>query len=299
MTAEITYLVANYNNGKYIRDCITSLHSQTSTQWRCLIADDHSTDDSLALIQPWLCDKIQLCTNVQNIGYIRTLMRLLAQADTDIVGILDPDDALYPEATALVLQAYLEQPAAGLVYTNYDLYDEALKTKIGVGASAAIPPGGTSLVSGFVGHLKSFRRTAYAKTAGLDPTLLYAEDRDLIYKLEEVTTPVFVNQALYKYRFVSDSQSHDHQKQELGEQHHRRAYCNALARRQLPGRAQAEYLQLLDSRQRAHRLWRYSGDVNNDPTLRELAQAERLKLLDDAEQVARRLLATEQTKAAS
>lgn len=298
MTEEITYLVANYNNGKYIHDCMESLHSQTSTQWRCLIADDHSTDDSLALIQPWLGDKIQLVTNPQNIGYIRTLMNLLDQADTDIVGILDADDALYPAATELVLQAYQAQPTAGLVYTNYDLYDEALQTKTSVGASAVIPPGATSLVRSFVGHLKSFRRTAYAKTAGLDPTLLYAEDRDLVYKLEEVTPLVFVNQALYKYRVVPNSQSHDRQKQELGEQHHCRAYGNALARRQITGRTYDEYLQLLDSRQCAHRLWRYSCDVNNDLTSREAAQAQRIQLLKEAEQLARRLLTSEQTKAA-
>lgn len=294
MTEEITYLIANYNNGNYIRDCIASLQEQTVPHWRCLIADDQSTDDSRAIIQPFLCDKIQLLTNTENIGYIRTLMRLLAQADTDIVGILDPDDALYPETTALVLRAYREHPEAGLVYTNYDFYNKELKAKTGLGFSAAIPAGESSLLGGFVGHLMSFRRTAYAKTRGLDPTLLYAEDRDLVYKLEEVTTFVFINRALYKYRYVPHSQSHDPQKQRLGEQHYRHAYHNALARRQIKGYAQVGYWLWLYSHQLAHRLWLYSRETENAHRLRHLAQAIRRNLLYYARRWTRTLVATHQ-----
>ena len=55
-------------------------------------------------------------------------------------------------------------------------------------------------MNGFVGHLKMFQHSAYAKTAGLDPSILYAEDRDLVYKMEEVTPFVFIDQALYKHR---------------------------------------------------------------------------------------------------
>ncbi len=103
---EITYLIANYNNGKYIADCLASLQQQTVPQWRALIVDDKSTDNSLEVIDPWRSDRIQLRQNAQNIGYIGSLVRLIEQATTDIVGILDPDDALQPTATAQVLRAY-------------------------------------------------------------------------------------------------------------------------------------------------------------------------------------------------
>ncbi|AOW99800.1 hypothetical protein BJP34_10345 [Moorena producens PAL-8-15-08-1] len=232
---EITYLIANYNNGKYITDCLNSLHQQSSPNWRAIIVDDQSTDNSLQIINSQLTEKIKFLKNEQNIGYTPTLIRLIEQATTDIVGILDPDDALYPEATELVLQAYCEYPEAGFVYTNQDYYNEELTAKIGSYLSSAIPSGRTSLMHG-VGAMRTFRRSAYAKTTGLDPSILYAEDRDLVYKMEEVTPFVFVDLALYKYRYVPNSQSHNPQKRRLGDKNHRRAYRNALARRQITGR---------------------------------------------------------------
>ena len=113
MPPEITYLVANYNNGCFIKDCLESLHAQTSPAWHCLIGDDGSTDDSVALMQPWLNAQIELVVNERNLGKSLTLARLIERSPTDIVGILDPDDALYPEATALVLQAYQQHDQVG------------------------------------------------------------------------------------------------------------------------------------------------------------------------------------------
>ena len=56
--------------------------------------------------------------------------------------------------------------------------------------------------TGYVSRLKTFRRGAYAQTAGYDPTLLYVEDRDLVYKVEEVTALDFLDRPLYQYAFV-------------------------------------------------------------------------------------------------
>jgi len=234
MMETITYLVANYNNGKYLHDCLASLHAQTSPHWQCMICDDQSTDDSLALIRPWLSEKIGLLTNDYNIGYIGTLIKLIAHAQTDLVGILDPDDALQPEATALVLQTYQEQAQVGFVYTNFATYDATLTSVIAHGYSRAILPGYTSLATGYVSHLKTFRRGAYAQTTGYDPTLCYAEDRDLVYKMEEVTSLDFIDRPLYKYRWVANSQSNDPEKARIGHANHRRAYEAALQRRALP-----------------------------------------------------------------
>lgn len=232
---EITYLVANYNNGRFIRDCLESLYAQTNPAWHCLIADDKSTDDSLALIQPWLNDKIELLVNEQNLGKSRTLARLIEYAPTDIVGILDPDDALYPEATAAVLDAYAQAPHVGFVYTNCARYSTDLQTVIAPGYSMAIPPGRTALTGGLVDAMRTFRISFYRRTPGYDDRILYAEDRDLVYKMDEVTSFLFVDQVLYKYRQVPHSHTNDPEKRRIGKRNHRLAYENALRRRQIGG----------------------------------------------------------------
>src|SRR5688572_9085213 len=102
----ITYLIANHNRAAYVRDCLASLLEQTSGDWLGLIVDDASTDNSIDVIRSMQDSRIKLLENRHNLGYIGTLQRLVDEATTDIVGILDVDDALVPEATELLLTAY-------------------------------------------------------------------------------------------------------------------------------------------------------------------------------------------------
>lgn len=232
----ITYLLANYNNGPYIQACIESLKAQTSQNWYCLIADDKSTDNSIEIIQSLLDDQIQLIENAKNIGKVGTLKRLIEHTTTDIIGILDPDDTLCPTATELVLNAYEKNPHTGFVYTNLTFYDEKLEKVLKSGRSTPVHVGRDTLIGGgFVDALRTFRISAYRKTDGYDDSIIYAEDRDLVYKMEEVTPFVFIDQPLYNYRQVPKSQTNEPEKKRIGIQTHRIAYKNALRRRNIRG----------------------------------------------------------------
>ncbi|MGH7475285.1 MAG: glycosyltransferase family 2 protein [Longimicrobiales bacterium] len=230
--ARITYLVANHGHARYLPDCIASLRAQTDDRWLALIADDGSTDDSLAVIRALLEPRIRVLENGVNIGYTRTLQRLIENATTDIVGILDADDALHPEATARLLAVYEADDDSSFVYSRFAVYDETLTDCLATHGSA-VPAGDTALRAGVVGAIRSFRRSAYARTAGLDPELRYAEDRDLVYKLEEVTRPVMIDAVLYRYRHLPTSQSHDPVKHEIGARNTLRARRAAVRRRRV------------------------------------------------------------------
>lgn len=264
MALEITYLVSNYNKGPYLADCLASLHAQSSPHWRCLICDDGSTDASLTILQPWLGDKIRLIQNERNQGVIYTLQRLIAEASTELVGVLDADDALYPEATACLLAAYEQNPAVGFVYSNWTAYSADLRTPLRPGPIAALPPNWTLLTAGFVPAIRTFRVSAYQRTAGLDPTAYYAEDMDLTYKLEEVTPRMFIDRELYQYRQLAASQSHAPHKTDVMLRSTARVYRNALKRRQIGGRQRLAYeLFIMNT---------YYLRQTHSPQLRRLAQ---------------------------
>jgi hypothetical protein len=132
------------------------------------------------------------------------MINMIANSPTDIIGILDSDDALLPQATAKILEEY-DKGARGFVYSNFMLCDETLlPLKEGwcrkLGEHEAIydcPPS----------HLKTFRRTTYNESLGYDLTLSPGGDKDLVYKLSEVTTPYFVDAILYNYRILPESAS--------------------------------------------------------------------------------------------
>ncbi|MGH7451457.1 MAG: glycosyltransferase family 2 protein [bacterium] len=235
MPEQITYLVANYNNGKYIKDCLASLNQQTNPNWLAILCDDKSTDHSLEIIKPMLHEKIRLIQNDANRGYIGALKRLIASATTDIIGMLDPDDLLMPQVTEAILRAYSQHLESGFIYSNHVVFSSDRKFVPRIGCSCAIPEGQTALTHGWASHLKTFRKSVYQLTPGLDETILYTEDRDLAFKLEEVTRPVFVNQVLYKYRLVPGSQGTLPKKTRIGYRNFLTAQMNAVRRRRLKG----------------------------------------------------------------
>src|SRR5688572_8380152 len=90
----ITYLIASYNRGRFVAACLESVRRQTDANWLAIVVDDASTDESLSAIRPFVDERIRLVVHPRNIGYIATLKRLIAEASTDIVAILDADDAI-------------------------------------------------------------------------------------------------------------------------------------------------------------------------------------------------------------
>jgi glycosyltransferase involved in cell wall biosynthesis len=232
--SRITYLIANYNHARHLPDCVQSLLDQTDDQWLAVIRDDASTDDSREVMAQISDPRIRCEWNEQNLGYIETLERLIAGATTDIVAVLDADDALEPDATAELVAAWEKNPGAALVYSRFARYDADMRNKLGE-YGRPIREGGTAMLQATVGAIRSFSRSAYAKTSGLDPAMRYAEDRDLVYKLEEVAPPVFIDRVLYRYRILADSHSHDPVKLEAGLRNTHRARRAALRRRKVSG----------------------------------------------------------------
>lgn len=242
---EICYLVANYNCSAYVAECLRSLARQTDDGWRCVICDDCSTDDSLSVIERTIAEcgiaaRVAVRRSPHNLGYIGTLKGLLTAAKTDIVAILDADDVLAPNATAVMLREYRGHAGAGFVYSRYRAIDAQGQVIAPASPlSTAVPAGRTALMFGFVSHLKTFRKSVYDRTEGLDESIRYAEDRDLVYKLEEVAEPRFVNEVLYDYRLVEGSQSRDEEKFRAGIRNHVLARRNAVRRRGISGVARA------------------------------------------------------------
>ena len=232
----ITYLIANYNKEAFVGTCLESVLAQSDPRWLALVADDASTDRSLEFLREFRDERIAISVNEKNLGYTGTLRRLISQATTEIVAILDADDALEPDATATLIDAFDRHPEAGLVYSRFAEYDESLTTIRGI-HGGAVPPGGTAIIDGPVGAIRCFRRSAYDTTDGLDSEMEYAEDRDLVYKLEEIGRPVFIDRVIYRYRAVDGSQSRDPRKREIGAKNTWRAKRAALERRQVRGPA--------------------------------------------------------------
>lgn len=228
----MTIVISNYNKGPYIKDAIDCLLRQDVSNWHAIIMDDGSDDDSNQFLQTYTSIKdprFSVHINQQRKYKAYCMNRMIQLATTDIIGELDSDDALDERCVKEVLKAY-DKSTSGFVYTNFTYCDELLN-KRRKGWGRKIPKGRTAMDDIYVSPFRTFRRSAFLKTPGLDEDLVSAIDKDLIYKLEEVTTLYFVDLELYYYRELLHSLSRGPENEPKALENCALAKTRALARR--------------------------------------------------------------------
>lgn len=134
----ITILLATYNGEKYIGQQLDSIVNQTCTNWRIIIRDDNSTDNTRAIIHEYkkqYPDQITVLENSgKNSGSLLNFSTLLqAAGDAGYIMFCDQDDVWTKdkiEKTFFKMQALEQQCGADyplLIFTNFQYVDNDLK----------------------------------------------------------------------------------------------------------------------------------------------------------------------------
>ena len=67
MNELVSVIMPSYNTAKFISETIESVLAQTYPNWELIIADDCSTDDTDAVVRPYLADdRIRYIKNEKN-----------------------------------------------------------------------------------------------------------------------------------------------------------------------------------------------------------------------------------------
>lgn len=93
----ITVIIPNYNNEKYIGECLQSILNQSLQPTEIIVVDDHSTDSSVAVIQKYE-KKYGIVHGIylkENGGVSRARNIGLESAKTQYVTYIDGDDYYY------------------------------------------------------------------------------------------------------------------------------------------------------------------------------------------------------------
>lgn len=119
----ITVLIPFYNPGRYILDAIGSIYAQTYFNWKMVLVDDASTDNSSELIQHYLADpRITYLKHSLNQGQSKSLNTGLQIIDTPYFVQLDPDDWFYPQTLEKLMEvASLQGENVALISGNINI----------------------------------------------------------------------------------------------------------------------------------------------------------------------------------
>ena len=203
-------LVANYNNGRYLRDAIDSVRQQTYPHWQVVIVDDGSTDDSFKIYQELEGDeRFKVILNGTNRGCTFSKKRCVDEAVGELCGYLDADDALLPNALDVMVDAHKKREKASVVISRHYDCDGMLNMK-GKSRLLKLKNGESYLTHAdfMPEHFVSFKKSKYNLTQGLNPNNIIGDDQELLLLLEEVGDFVVLDEFTYKYRQQPDSMIH-------------------------------------------------------------------------------------------
>lgn len=233
---KFSVLIANYNNGKFFKECYDSIIAQDYKNWEAIILDDASTDDSVEVIKKLTGsdERFKIYRNEENSGVGITKSKLIELAAGDICGFVDPDDAITPNALSSSIKIFQKQQNVVLTYSKFAKCDENLKIlevpKIAQQVINNSPYFFNCPVN--IVHFVCFRKEIYNQTEKMNTVMKIAEDQDLYLKMYEKGKVKFINETNYLYRLHSGGISQNDNKPKSRE-YFAKVIFNTMKRRKL------------------------------------------------------------------
>ena len=214
----VSVVAINYNFEKYVLEALESVKQQSYDNIELIIIDDHSTDNSVALIREWMASYTGACrliVNEKNLGVCATLNKAFAQATGKYIAAIATDDIWLPDKTMVQVQL-LEAAAPDVcaVYSNAYLIKEdgSLREKkfMEIRNVRGFPQGDIFqhlLIDNFIPAMSVLLKMECFKAVGdFDEQLVY-EDYDMWLRLSKRYKFMFSDYMSVKYRIKDKSLS--------------------------------------------------------------------------------------------
>jgi glycosyltransferase involved in cell wall biosynthesis len=215
----ISIVTPSLNQCGFIPEMLASLGGQDYPDWEHVVFDAGSTDGSVEVWREWEGKVRSESESESESGERRVrvfvepdrgqsdaINKGMRAATGEIVGWLNADDVLMPGALAKVAEAFEKNPDAVVVYgvgAKTDLEGRIIKEV----PFREFCPKRLSWAFGAVQPAMFFRRDAYWKVGGLDESLHYAMDWDLLLKLSKVGKVVAIPDHLANIRYYPETKT--------------------------------------------------------------------------------------------
>lgn len=203
MTPFFSVVIPTYNHGHFIDKCLSSVLSQSYTDWEAIVVNNYSEDNTVEIVENFRDERISL-VNYRNHGIIAASRNEgIRRARGKFIAFLDSDDWWYPEKLEIVHRHIMEMD---VVYHDLDIYTaEGKKRATRDWRRQVVPPVFVDLMvnwntlpnSGVV-----VRKEILERVGGLteDKALNTFEDVELWLKISRVTDRfLYIKQKLGGY----------------------------------------------------------------------------------------------------
>lgn len=198
LTLKVSVITPCYNQGRYLADCLDSLLAQTYPHWECLVMDDGSTDNSIAIARQYAKqDKRIHWAQQSNQGPSAARNNAIALTNGEYILPLDADDCLDPTYFEKALKVFELDPEIKLVYSRCRLFGSRS------GEMTLKEYSYAELLRGnIISNTSMYRRSDFLTTTGYDENMRVGwEDWEFYLSLLSPKDKVYkIAELLYHYR---------------------------------------------------------------------------------------------------
>ncbi|KHD11744.1 hypothetical protein PN36_27700 [Candidatus Thiomargarita nelsonii] len=89
---KLTIIITAFNHEKYIAQAVESILKQTLADFKCIVINDGSTDNTAAILDHYADSRLQIIHNAHSANSARSRNQGMQLTDTEWVAFMDGDD---------------------------------------------------------------------------------------------------------------------------------------------------------------------------------------------------------------
>ncbi len=204
MIPQISIIVPCYNQAHFLDECLQSVMNQTFQNWECVVVNDGSTDNTLAMATKWTqADSRFKILDQANSGLAAARNNGIALSVSEIILPLDADNKLKPIFLERAINLFQLKPEVDVVHGNAQNFGE--KSNVWFSEPFDFSK---MVLNNYIDACAAFRKTAWEKVNGFDlkmPVMGF-EDWDFWLRLSVLGSHFeYVNELLFDYRVREQS----------------------------------------------------------------------------------------------
>jgi len=188
----VSVIIVTYNSASCIRECLTSVLSQTNITTEIIVVDNASQDDTITAVRSF-GDDVHLIANQDNLGFGRGCNQGFAVSCGEFIYFLNPDARLVqPDGLAQLCRALQSHSNWGLAATRVvsatgkDEFHPATNYP-GQSRAKTDFSGLPGKIAWVIGASMLIRREVFGSLNGFDPDFfLYSEETDLCLRIRNL-----------------------------------------------------------------------------------------------------------------
>ena len=200
----ISLIMPSWNKGEFISHAIDSVLNQDWDDSELIVVDNCSSDDTSKILESYINDIILI--EEPDSGQSDAINKGVKQANGDIVGWLNADDLLYPDALKNIFRAFALHPDVGVVYgsgSKIDLYGNLIK-------DIPFREYNERLLRKIFYILQPsmfFKKELFIEVGGLNTASYYVMDWELVLKFMPVTNILAIPEKIAMLRMYQGTKS--------------------------------------------------------------------------------------------